>query len=70
MAAAVTATAASGITASVALVWVVVAVLTTTKAITLTRAVMAYRRAYRAGQEHTLWAATVMEEALHTAGIE
>ncbi|MEV6033626.1 hypothetical protein AB0L65_20895 [Nonomuraea sp. NPDC052116] len=53
------------------LVWVVVAALVTTMAITLTRAVMAYRRAYRDGQEHAQWAATVMEEAaLHAAGIE
>ncbi|MEU6783445.1 hypothetical protein ABZ912_29980 [Nonomuraea angiospora] len=66
-----TATAASGVTTSVVLVWVVVAALVTTMAITLTRAVVAYRRAYRDGQEHAQWAATVMEEAaLHAAGIE
>jgi hypothetical protein len=71
VAAAVTATAASGVTTSVVLVWVVVAALATTKAITLTRAVMAYRRAYRDGQEHAQWAATVIEEvALHAAGVE
>ncbi|TMR99565.1 hypothetical protein [Nonomuraea basaltis] len=71
VAAAGAATAASDVVILVALVWLAVAVLAATKAVTLTRAIIAYRRAYRTGQEHARWAADLTWDTVpHVAGVE
>jgi hypothetical protein len=69
--AAAAATAASDAVLLVVLVWIAVVVLATTKVIALTHAVKTYSRAYRTGQEHARWAATLTREsAPHVAGVE
>ena len=71
VAAAGAATATSDVVILVALVWLAVAVLATTKVVTLTRAVIAYRRAFHTGQEHARWAAGLTRDTVpHVAGVE
>ncbi len=68
--AAVIATATSDNAVLVMLVWMAVAWLTTTKALTLTHAVMDYRRARRLGQEHLRWLTTVADNRPHMVDVD